>query len=126
MNYKEDYPEYTEACEKFMDIIKNTSCHSIAEENNFISTGQALFYLSFQINRICDSMLLRFIGDYAIAILYHSIIEHLVKHFYIFLRFHKEHNDTVGKQYYFDCIYNEEVKKMNAVLWPNYLKVKQD
>ena len=126
MNYKKEYPEYNESCELFMDVIKNTNCHNIAEENNFISTGQALFYLSFQINRICDSIILRFIGDYAIVILYRSIIEHSVKHFYIFARFHKEHNDNVGKQYYFDCIYNEQVKKMNAVLWPNFFEVKQD
>lgn len=126
MNYKKEYPEYNEACELFMDIIKNTNCHNVAEENNFISTGQALFYLSFQINRICDSMLLRFIGDYAIVILYRSIIEHFVKHFYIFLRFHKEHNDNVGEQYYFDCIYEEQVKKMNAFLWPNFFKAKLD
>jgi hypothetical protein len=126
MSYKKEYPEHNEACELFMDIIKNANCHNIAEENNFVSTGQALFYLSFQINRICDSMLLCLMGDYAIVILYRSIIEHFVKHFYIFLRFHKEHNDNVGEQYYFDCIYEEQVKKMNAFLWPNFFKAKLD
>jgi len=124
MNYKEEYPEYNEARGLFVDIIKNTNCHDIAEKNNFISTGQALFYLSFQINRICDSILLRFIGDYAIVILYRSIMEHFIKHYYISLRFHEERNDDVGKQYYFDCIYDEQVKKINAVLWPNFFQVK--
>ena len=126
MNYRKEYLEYNEACKLFMDIIKNTNCHEIADKYNFISTGQALFYLSFQINRICDSMLLRFIGDYAIVILYRSIIEHFIKHFYIFLRFHKEDNDSVGEQYYFDCIYKEQIQKVNANLWPYYFKVKPD
>lgn len=125
IQYKEDYPEYTEAHELLMDVIKNTSCHSIAEDNNFLSTGQVLVYLAFQTHRICDSMLLRFIGDYPLAILYRSLIEHSLKHFYIFARFHKENNDDVGEQYYFDCIYDEQVKKVNAILWPNFFKVKQ-
>lgn len=126
IKYKHDYPEYTESSELFMDVIRNANCHSIAEENNFLSTGQVLFYLAFQINRICDTILLRFVGDYPLAILYRSLIEHSVKHFYIFARFNKEKNDAVGEQYYFDCIYDEQVKKMNAILWPNFIKVKQD
>lgn len=126
MKYKEECPEYTESNELFMDVIKNTSGHSIAEKHNFLSTGQVLFYLAFQIHSICDSMILRFIGDYSLAILYRSLIEHSVKHFYIFARFHKEHNDDVGSQYYHDCIYDEQVKKINAVLWPNFFTVKQE
>jgi hypothetical protein len=126
MQYKEDNPEYMEANKLLTDLIKNTSCRSIAEDNNFLSTGQALFYLVFQTHRICDSILLRFIDDYPLVILYRSLIEHSMKHFYIFSRFHKENNDEVGKQYYFDCIYDEQFKKANAILWPNFFKVKPE
>ena len=98
MIYKENYLEHNESFELFMEAIGNTGCHSIAEEHQFLSTGQVLFYLAFQIHYICNTMLLRFIDDYPLAILYRALIEHSVKHLYIFARFHKEKNDTVGDQ----------------------------
>jgi len=123
MTLKDDSPEYEESYTLFKNVINNGNCSDIAKENNFSSTGQALFLLSFQMSRIYNSMLSITMDDYVILILYRSIMEHFTKHCYIFYRFHKENNDNAGDQF-LNCTQGELCRKANAVLWPKSLKNK--
>lgn len=125
-SYKKECPELDESFKLLMESLKSCHCHNIAKVNNFGSTGQALIYLCFQIKRICNATLLLYLEDYAMMILYRSIIEHFIKHAYIFMRFHTEHNDDVGKDYYENCTYKEMINKAIAFTYPNKLKIKSD
>lgn len=123
IRYKQDYPEYEEAKKIFTDIIHNDNCATIAKENNFSFTGQSLFFLSFKMSLICDSILLTFMNDYSMHILCRSIMEYYLKHFYIFYRFNADKNDDIGKRF-LGCTQGELYKKYNAVLWPDFIQPK--
>lgn len=58
---------------------------------------------------------------YSTRILYRSLIEHGLKHQYLYLRWAKDKNDSVGEEYYEFCNFSEDLSYLKAIQYANRL-----
>lgn len=124
--YRDEEPYLTlnRAREIFYKALKDLDFKKKAEECGFSDTAQALVMLALRIGGICESIV-SIENYYSSAILYRSVIEHVVKHVYISL-YSRTNDDIAGKYVSAEHVANEIRLKMKKVKWPAHLKLKKD
>lgn len=118
-----DFADYIEEIREIDAKIHEVIEESLADLARFLSnskfpkTGTALIMLLTKSNFIKNGIYeLCSVEDlYSVNILYRSLIEHFLKHQYIFLNFAKSNNDQIGTDYYSYCDMGENLDYLKAI-----------
>jgi hypothetical protein len=128
------------------EIIQNSFSNLIEDvkKSDFPQTGKALAMQVIKSNFLKEGIFEACISEniYVAKLLYRSLIEHFLRHQYIFIRWTKEQNDSAGADYYKYCDMGEDweyikaINKTNKIFsvekmekenkWDAYLKMKNN
>jgi len=110
-----------EASKLFFDAHGELDFKSIGVKHDISNTVWALVMLSFRLWRLCVSIL-ACTDYYSAAIMYRALIEHFLKHQYIFICGMKE-GDRIGEEYVSsEHMAHELLQKLRKSYWPDKLK----
>ena len=124
--YRDEKPYlvFDEIRKIFNDTATTFDLKKIGEENKVVDTVRALIMLSIALSRLCQSVLS--CGDYyTAAIIYRAMIEHFLKHIYLFKSCIK-YGDAIAKEYCEDHISSELLQKGLKALRPHTINPTND